>query len=246
MVSHQTWFCTASGLVRLARLEAAMCTTTLAPSQTMRELVRSSWATFAPPCTGYRPSPTASLLPKVVGVALKRESLTVPVRIGCGPEGSTAVSVTGRPGISVVDRVASWLASLAHVPWRAPLGPMSTLMKSAMLRLPMLVMQPTVPCRQTSPMWLGPMPTSNCWNVGELVLPLRVTAMKGCHCLLVLALLGCSRASVPSQMKPSLPGSPAATQPMMLVAVAAPLSTWMGGDQVAWVWPSAAVSSEYE
>src|SRR5207302_10190838 len=127
----------------------------------------------------------------VGGAALKRESLAVPPPINCGPDVCTAVSVSGRPGMSVLGSVASWLESFAHVPWSCPLEPMSTLMKSAMLRLPTLVMQPTVPCKQTSPMWLGPMPTCCCSNVGVAVLPLVVTAMKGCHCLEVFAWLGC-------------------------------------------------------
>src|SRR5436853_230607 len=138
---------------------------------------------------------------------------------------------------------------------------MSTLMKSAMLRLPMLVMQPTVPCRQMSLMWFGPTPTWLCWNVGGVThvmagaqLPLVVTAMNACHCFAVSAALGCSRwfdASswlVPNQMKPSLPGSPAAIQPIELVglvAVCPPASTWIGCDQIVWLWLSIAESSEY-
>ena len=150
----------------------------------------------------------------------------------------------GRPGISVVGAVLSWLESLAHVPCSCPLGPMSTLMKSAMLRLPTLVMQPTVPCRQMSLMWLGPMPTCACWNVGVVAVPLVVTAMYACHCLLVLPRLGCSRWLValswlvPSQMKPSLPGSPATIQPKALVglvAVCPPASTWIGADHTVWL-----------
>src|SRR2546430_972647 len=130
----------------------------------------------------------------LVGTALKRLSLTAPLPRSFGPDTWRAVIVTGTPFTRAAGDVPTWLASLAHVAWAAPSWPISTLMKSAMLRLPGGAVAPhSVPCRQMSPMWLGFCPSRACWKVGLGVSPLVVTDMNGYHCLSFVCRLGCSR-----------------------------------------------------
>src|SRR3954465_450565 len=119
---------------------------------------------------------------------------------------------------------------------------MSTLMKSAMFRLPTFWMHPTVPWRQMSPMWLGPLPTTVCVNDGEDAVASVVIAITGCHSFCAFGLLGCSRTGVSSHTKPRGPGSPAPTQPNTLVPLS--WSTRMGADHSLCEWSG--VSFEYE